>query len=196
MKTPRPYTMRARAESVQQTRRRIIAATYDLSTRRLLADIALGDVAEAAGVSVQTVLRQFGSRAGLLEATSEHVAAEVAAERRVGAGDVDEGIRLLVDHYERRGDAVLLLLAQEPHEAAVAPVVERGRRLHREWVEQTFAPVLDPLPADEREVRTDLLAVATDVYTWKLLRRDRGLGRARTEERMRLLVTSLLRKDP
>ena len=26
--------------------------------------------------------------------------------------------------------------------------------------------------------------VATDVYTWKLLRRDRGLGRDRTENRM------------
>ena len=46
--------------------------------------------------------------------------------------------------------------------------------------------------ADDPEELTDLLVVATDVYTWKLLRRDRGLGRDRTERRMRLLVDRLL----
>jgi hypothetical protein len=36
------------------------------------------------------------------------------------------------------------------------------------------------------------LVVATDVYTWKLLRRDRRLGRQRTEERIRRLVDAVL----
>ena len=34
--------------------------------------------------------------------------------------------------------------------------------------------------------------VATDVYTWKLLRRDRELSRASTEARMKTLVASVL----
>jgi AcrR family transcriptional regulator len=191
MKTTRSYTMRARAAAVEETRRRILDATYDLSTRRLLSDISLDAVAEAAGVSVQTVLRQFGTKAGLVEATSEHISAQVAAERRVAAGDVDEGLRLLVEHYELRGDGVLLLLAQEGAEEAVRTVVERGRRLHREWVEQTFAPSLDALPTDERTERVDLLVVATDVYTWKLLRRDRALSRAETAQRIAALVARL-----
>ncbi len=58
--------------------------------------------------------------------------------------------------------------------------------MHRAWVEEVFAPYLDV--ADDREELTDLLVVATDVYTWKLLRRDRRLGRDRTERRMRRLV--------
>jgi hypothetical protein len=36
----------------------------------------------------------------------------------------------------------------------------------------------------------DLLVVATDVYAWKLLRRDRGLSRNQTTERVRRLVAS------
>jgi AcrR family transcriptional regulator len=191
MKTTRSYTMRARAAAVEETRLRILEATYDLSTRRLLSDISLDAVAEAAGVSVQTVLRQFGTKAGLVDATSAHIGAQVAAERRVASGDVADGLRLLVEHYENRGDAVLLLLAQEHAEEAVRVVVERGRSLHRDWVEQTFAPSLEALPAGERTERVDLLVVATDVYTWKLLRRDRGLSRAQTTRRMRALVARL-----
>ena len=38
----------------------------------------------------------------------------------------------------------------------------------------------------------DLLVVATDVYTWKLLRRDRRLSVRRTCERMESLVRAVL----
>ena len=65
-----------------------------------------------------------------------------------------------------------------------------ARRLHRAWVRDTFAPFL--ATAVDPEALTDLLVVATDVYTWKLLRRDRGLSRDRTEQRMRALVDALL----
>ncbi len=72
----------------------------------------------------------------------------------------------------------------------MARITERGKALHRAWVEEVFAPDLAGAP--DPEELTDLLVVATDVYTWKLLRRDRGLGRDRTERRMRHLVTRLL----
>lgn len=184
--------MRARAAGVEETRRRILDATYRLSTRRRVADIGLEAVADEAGVSVQTVLRQFGSKAGLVEATSSHVAAQVTDERRVAPGDVEEGLRLLVEHYEKRGDAVLLLLEQEHTEPALGPVVARGRAVHRDWVGTTFAPVLDALPEADRAERTDLLVVATDVYAWKLLRHDLGLSRAQTQQRLAALVARLL----
>jgi hypothetical protein len=37
--------------------------------------------------------------------------------------------------------------------------------------------------------------VATDVYTWKLLRRDAGLSRARTEARMLTLIRSVVGEE-
>ena len=82
------------------------------------------------------------------------------------------------------------MLAQERHQELMARVTEHGRRLHRAWVEEVFAPFL--AESEDAEELTDLLVVATDVYAWKLLRRDRGLGRLRTERRMHHLVTALL----
>jgi AcrR family transcriptional regulator len=75
MKTTRTYTMTSRARGVAETRRRVLDATVDLHGERLAADISLDDIAERAGVSVQTVLRHFGSRSGLVEAAFAHARA-------------------------------------------------------------------------------------------------------------------------
>ena len=192
MNRSRPYTMRARAAAVEATRQRILDATFALAAERLMSDIGLDAVARRAGVSVQTVLRQFGSRSGLIEATLEHGSRLVAAEREAPAGDVAEAIRVLLDHYERRGDAVVLLLAQESVDDAVTRVVDSGRALHRHWAAEVFGPFLEPLDEPERDEALDLLVVVTDVYTWKLLRRDRRLDRSVVEQRMSRLVTAVL----
>src|SRR6187200_2457439 len=65
MKTTRKYTMGARAQAVDATRRRIVDALIALAGERPFAEVTLDTIAARAGVSVQTVLRQFGSRDGL-----------------------------------------------------------------------------------------------------------------------------------
>ena len=192
MNQSRTYTMRARAAAVEATRQRILDATFALAGERLMTDIGLDAVARRAGVSVQTVLRQFGSRAALVEATVEHGARLVAAERHAPAGDVAGGLGVLLDHYERRGDGVVLLLAQESADPVVARVVDSGRALHRTWVAEVFGPLLRPVAGGAREEALDLLVVATDVYTWKLLRRDRGLSREAVQARMTRLADAVL----
>lgn len=182
--------MTARARAVEQTRESVLDAVIALHAERLSADISLADVADRAGVSVQTVLRHFSSRERLLEAALERASADVEDERRVDPGDVDGAVRSVVAHYERRGDEVLLLLAQERSEEFAARVTRHGRALHRRWVEESFGPLLPPVP--DREPVVDLLVVATDVYTWKLLRRDRRLSSARTRSRMETLVRAVL----
>ena len=187
MKTTRTYTMRARAAAVEDTRARIQEALFDLGTQRLFPDISLDDVARAAGVSVQTVLRHFGSRADLIEAAIDFAIDRVASERPKPVGDVDAAMAALVDHYEQLGDIAMLMLAQEKSDPQVGRLTERGRRMHREWVAEVFAA---PVGGDERTI--DLLVVATDIYTWKLLRHDRGLTRSQTQERMTALVEAVL----
>ena len=102
--------------------------------------------------------------------------------------------RAVVDHYELRGDGVLLLLAQEGSEAFARRITTHGRGVHRRWVTDSFGPLLPP--GRRREEVVDLLVVATDVYTWKLLRRDRHLSVARTRERMEALVRAVLAAHP
>lgn len=183
----RRYTMGERARSVEATRRTILDATANLATERRLADLTLRDVADLAGVSVQTVLRQFGSRSLLIDATAEHVRSAVIEERRAPVGDVAGAVAVIVAHYEDRGDAVLLLLAQEGTDAQVRTIVDRGKAVHREWVATVFEPFVH---GADRLI--DLLVVATDVYTWKLLRRDRGLSRSETEQRINDLTAAVI----
>src|SRR6478735_8694601 len=192
MKKTRTYTMTARAEATAETRRRILQACVDVHSERLVSHIGLDDIAQRAGVSVQTVLRHFGSRAGLVEEALAFAQAAVGEERRTPAGDVDAAVHSIVAHYENQGDQVMLMLAQEESEPLMARVAGDGRELHRRWVEEVFAPFLPTSPG-ERAGAVDLLVVATDVYTWKLLRRDRGLSRADTEDRINTLLQAVLR---
>ena len=75
--------------------------------------IALPDIAERARCSVQTILRQFGSRDALFDAAESFAEREVLAERETVPGEVSHALETIVDHYELRGDGVLLLLGQE-----------------------------------------------------------------------------------
>jgi AcrR family transcriptional regulator len=187
MKTPRVYTQTARAESVATTRQRIVEAT--VAALGQLPELTLADVAARAGVSVQTVLRHFGNRDTLIaEAVST-----LADERATPAGDPAHGIRALYDQYERRGDASIRLLGKEDADPHVKRLMDRGRAMHRGWVQRMFAPVLGAHPPAARDALLDLLVIATDVYTWKLLRRDRGLSRRLAESRVRQLVEQILR---
>lgn len=191
MKMTRTYTMGARAEAVAETRRRIIEAFFELGRERMFPDISLDDVAAAAGISVQTILRHFQSRAGLTEATMDHAIATVTEERTAPVGDVDAAVAVIVGHYEDRGQTALLMLAQESSDPQVAELTRRGRTMHRAWVRDVFAPFAGP-----RDPLIDLLVVATDVYTWKLLRIDRRYSRKRTEQLIHQMVTSFLHDAP
>lgn len=192
MKTKREYVMRARAAASEETRRRILSATMELFHEKMTLEIVLADIARRAGVSVQTILRHFSTRDGLFDATEAFAREQITEERATPAGDVPAAVRVLLDHYERRGDAVLRLLGQEFFDARAQRVTDQGRRVHRSWVEGVFAPQLAAHPESDRAALTDLLVVATDVYTWKLLRRDRSLDRAQTEQRVLHLINALL----
>jgi AcrR family transcriptional regulator len=186
MKTTRKYTMGARAQAVDATRRRIVDALIALAGERPFAEVTLDAIAERAGVSVQTVLRRFGSRDGLFAEAMDAAMVDAEDERRTPPGDVGSAVRIVVDHYERRGRTALLMLAQEGHDDVARKATDRGKAMHRDWVRDAFVPATDD------EALLDLLVVATDVYTWKLLRIDRGHSRAVTQRRMHELVDAVL----
>src|SRR5947199_8874353 len=166
----RGYRMVARAEAAAATRERLLAAAWRHFSERPFEDVRLVDVARDAGVSAQTLHNHFGTKDALFVAAWQWTMAPEGARRdSAEAGDVPGAIRVLYDSYDKDGDAVLRLLAQEERIAAVHEMAEAGRRWHRAWVERTFEP-----PSHERLVS---LIVATDLLTWKLLSREMRLGR-------------------
>src|SRR5579871_2583148 len=120
MKLTRAYVMRERAAAARATRRRVLDAAAAAVWNRRATEVRLEEVAGAAGVTVQTVLRLFGSRARLLEAAWEVAGARIRAQRgSAPPGDLRGTVRALFDHYEDMGDFVIRNLADEGRLAEV-----------------------------------------------------------------------------
>jgi AcrR family transcriptional regulator len=195
MKSRRSYTMRARADSASATRQRILDAATALLKARLRSDIHLDTVAAAAQVSVQTIMRIFGSRTALLEEAGQQVIQHISQQRdRAAPGDITGAIAGLFVHYEEVGDIVIRNLAQED-DPAVQPGLRMGRVEHRRWVERHFGPQLARHDAATRDQLVDALVCVCDVYTWKRLRRDMPRSREDAESTMILMVTALLGEE-
>lgn len=184
--------MAARQESVDETRERILEAMVELWLERHYDDVTLSLVAERAGVSRQTVHRQFGSKDDLLTAAAEWKAPQIQAGRATEPGDVEGAISGLVDFYEMMGDANVRTLAMEGRVPALDAMLKRGRTTHRGWIETVFEPFLPARGDKGRDPAVMALYAATDVMVWKLLRRDFGRSKANTEATMRTLVDGVL----
>lgn len=182
----RAVSAHANGESILASARRLFGELrYD--------QVSLDDVATKAGVTVRTVVRRFGSKERLFGVVSGERAASIRRARdEVTAGDVAEAVRSLVRTYEDWGDEVLHLLSQERGLAGVTDTVEAGRRYHAAWVDRAFSPLLGELPADVRRRRIGQLVAVTDIYHWKVLRRDVGLSRAEVEASLRELISDIV----
>ena len=193
----RRYVLKARADAVEQTRRRILAEARDALFSLPFDELTLPLVAERAGVTTQTVRNHFESKEGLIVALTDALGAELLQSRRAAAAaDSGSAAVMLVAEYETYGHAVTRLLAATEHSPAMAAMAGQGRREHQQWLESTFA---DRLPAGqtptERRTRRHVLAAlyaATDVGTWRLLRLDLGHSRRMTTEVMRTLIDGAL----
>jgi AcrR family transcriptional regulator len=185
MKTQRPYSMELRAAAAEATHERILEAAADAFLEHWYDDVTVASVAERAGVSGQTVVNHFGGKEQLASAAFDRLAEQIVAKRYSPApGDVRALVEALLDDYETTGDAVVRMLALEEKVPSLQPLLAGGRKSHRRWVEEMFlAPELVPE-----------LVVATDVYTWKLLRRDQGLSRDETVASILKIIEALLKR--
>jgi AcrR family transcriptional regulator len=184
--------MSTRAAAAEVTRVRILDAACDAFLESWYGDVTLRDVATAADVALQTVVNHFGTKEALYGAAVERISDAIEARRYdVEPGDIEGAVAVLIDDYDRTGDFTLRTLAEEGRLAAVAPGLARGRRGHQDWVEHVFAAALRGLRGAARQRRLAQLVAVTDVYTWKLLRRDKGLSRDQTVLAVRELVAAL-----
>lgn len=192
----RPYRMEARARAAQETADRVLDVAVERFAERAYEDVSLEDVANRAQVSKRTVLRRFGSKEDLFVAAGERAGAEMMRRRNEApVGDIRAAIANVTEHYERWGDYRLRLLAQADRISVVADDVRAGQKFHWSWVEKTFEPLLRGFQGSERKRRIAGLVVLTDVFTWKLLRRDLGFSRSETERVLLELIGKYERRD-
>jgi len=191
-KSPRRgYRLGRRAETSEETRQRLVEATFQLHAERGIAETSMKDIAERAGVSVGTVYHHFPSYGDAIVAcgayTSEHVPAPTSAVFAGTAGREGRVARLaraLFEYYDR------------------VPALESVRR------DRALSPALDGFAREEARNRRKLAAEAVgpdgpaalvaallDIDTHRALRRE-GFNTAQAAERVAALLNLALAGAP
>ncbi len=178
----REYKMVKRRDKVEETRRRIAKATYELHSTIGPALTTIALISDRAGLPRQTVYRNFGNQLDLLRSCiafglETHPLPDPSPWQSIA----DPGERLHVGLTELYGwfeatEAVMTnsvrdLPAMNEAAQAMQPIAEVFQRmfgtLYQGWDGAEVAP---------------LLALALDFSTWKKLRREQGMAsRAITE---------------
>jgi len=190
MNAPRTYSMTNRSARAEATRQRIVQAAAELFLEHRYGEVTLAQIAEAAGVSHQTVLNHFDSKAGVAAGVAEDMAGQTTDARRAEPGDLGGAVHALVGEYERMGDANVRWATEELEE--LRPLMDGARAGHQAWLVEIFGAAL-PTGRPARRRTVNALHAATDIYTWKLLRRDLRLSRAETDKTIIALVEGVLR---
>ncbi|GLS46919.1 TetR/AcrR family transcriptional regulator [Methylobacterium brachythecii] len=173
----RPYRQVARAAATEKTQRRIVEVFFEQLRSKWLDEITLDAVAAGAGTTRQTVIRLFGGKDRLIAAANDLAYEKITGRRRLPPDASPAAIaRILVADYEIDGDTIVRLLAQEQQHPELTPILIEGRAGHRAWINDGFSTWLDRVPASRREGFVDELVAVTDIYVWKLFRRDFGHG--------------------
>lgn len=193
MNSPRSYSMTNRSARAEATRHRIVDAATELFLAHAYGDVTLAAIAASAGVSHQTVLNHFESKAGVVAGVAAHLRDQTTTTRTAPPGDVAGAVAALVEDYERMGDANVRWAVEDLDE--IRPFLDEARASHQDWLVAVFGADLPGDPAARRR-SVHALHAATDVYTWKLLRRDLRLSRSETETTIADLVVGILQGAP
>ncbi|MEO8970855.1 MAG: TetR/AcrR family transcriptional regulator [Ktedonobacteraceae bacterium] len=189
----RAYRGTVQAEIAALTEQRIIAAGIELFDEQWADQITLDQIAQRAGVTVQTLLRRFGSKERLGNAISQE-AFRRALQQRIEppVGDLKTIVSGLIAYYEAGGERMLRGLAQEARHPQLHTIIDVARASHREWLGRAFAQHFERREEGERTRLLAQLYTLTGVYTWYQLRRECGLSREETEHALYEMINALL----
>jgi AcrR family transcriptional regulator len=191
----RRYAMAARAAKAEATKARIRGSAMELYCQRPIEDFTLEEVADRAGVAVRTVLRAYPSKDELVYAALDEMAAGGVYLKPTPPGDIKAGVSAFFDIYETVGDLVLQRLSDERRRPGLKPSLDQGRENHRDGVKFIFAPQLEQRRGAARSELFSMLVIMTDVYVWKLLRRDMALTRPAAEAIVGKMIFSIIERE-
>ncbi|WP_404424205.1 TetR/AcrR family transcriptional regulator [Nibricoccus sp. IMCC34717] len=170
--TRRHYDSSSRSEAAEAATQQILTVFVRRLESEWFDAITLDSLAKDCGTTVQTILRKFGNKSGLLEAAHRRLGNDINQRREVAAGDVTGAVDKLTHDYEQVGRLIMRLLDQEARHPELKPFMDVGRRGHREWLATVFKDPLSRASGAQRQAMLDALVSATDLYLWKLIRLD------------------------
>ncbi len=167
---PRKYKMKARANAVADTRRRIAEATLELHAEQGVAATSWEQIAQRAGVGVGTVYRHFRDLDELLPACGELTFEKLA----LPGPEIFEGARDRAERLARLTEALFALYARGAaelrnirEESELHPVLRQART----DVDRAILALVKAAVPDVPE-SVPLVRALTDLGTWQSLQRS------------------------
>jgi AcrR family transcriptional regulator len=172
---PRTYTLKRRAESQAETRRKIVDAAVELHSTIGPARTTISMIAEKAGVQRHTLYSHFPDERSMLLACSGHTLEQdplpdAEAWRAITdpALQLQTGLSAVYDWYARNESLVACVLRDAEHYQPV-----------REISAERYGPSIGAwhtvLGAALTDAQRAMLAVALSFHTWRTLTRETGL---------------------
>ncbi len=165
---PRKYELGKRTEAIEETRRRIIDATFDLHRDKGVVATSMQDVAERADVALRTVYNRYPTIDDLVAGCTNRVISLLSPPTPDIFGGLDtfeERMRRLVEElfamYERGSAMIEVARCEQCEVAGLADYVASEAAMREELVREA----LRPLKPHGRTVR-EATALA-DFYVWK-----------------------------
>jgi AcrR family transcriptional regulator len=197
--TPRPYRMRLRQKSADQSRLGIVKAARELLASPGDVRFSVEEVARRAGVARMTVYHHFGSFQGLLEALLDSLAVAGGMNHLAEAfrepeplEALDQFISVFMGFWESDRPVLRKLGALAALDPALAAVLEERagwrRKGARVLLERLAKQTGRPLPTDMSDA-VDLLYLLTSFSTYDTLASNR-----RTSRQVTRLVQRLARE--
>jgi AcrR family transcriptional regulator len=178
MKETRTYTLRKRAETQAETRRRIVEAAIELHGSVGPARTTFSMLAERAGVQRNTLYAHFPDERSLLTACSGLVEErdplpDAAPWRRIQdwRERLRTGLLAIYGWYERNADVLACVLRDAEHHQPTQEIAAMR-------FGPVFAAYTDVLGARLNTRQRAMLGLALSFHTWRTLVREGGLKQA------------------
>ncbi|MEU6715447.1 TetR/AcrR family transcriptional regulator [Nonomuraea sp. NPDC046802] len=184
--TTRKYEQRLRAESAQETRRRILDAVFQRLREAPSEPVSIDRIARMARVARPTVYLVFGSRAGLFDAVGADLLQRGGFDRMLQASahpDAREALRgaihAIVEMYAAHRDILRVLASMALLDAAAVggavQRMEQGRAAGMAELAQRLDEQEMLRPDVTLDQATDLLCLLTSFDSFDLLHTGRTL---------------------
>jgi AcrR family transcriptional regulator len=186
----RSYRLGRRGEAAEETRRRIVAATFELHNEQGIAGTTMSDIAERAGVSVGTVYHHFPSYPDAIAACGVFVAETLPPP----SAAIFEGARTRAERIERLARAWFQFYERLPGLASVRRDQHLADSLKGFAEQETrlrLALAAKALGLRETDRRAAVLAALVDLDAANAFRRY-GLGLAEAADTAAALADAWL----
>ncbi len=198
---PRPYRKRRRAESEEETRRRITEAAVELHGTVGPSNSTITEVAKLAGVSRMTVYNHFPTEVDLFAACSSHWASQNPfpdPSRWTGVTEPSERLRSALEEmygwYDSKQQMLGNVLRDVPVVPALAEVMDELWTTYMADIVGVLAEGLTPRSGQDGALHASL-RLAVDFNTWRTLT-ESGLGRGEAAEVMARMVQQATGTSP